>query len=427
MSTTNLRIRVLRAIGEVAPAVWDACANPGTTAACSAANRAATPAAPLQPGAGNPTLQARSASHIGEYNPFISYDFLSSLERSGSAVAKTGWRPQHLIAEGADGAVVGAAPCYLKSHSRGEYVFDGGWAEAYERAGGNYYPKLQVSVPFTPATGRRLLVAPGANADVVRAGLAEGLVQLCDRHDASSVHVTFAPQDEWDMLRARGYLQRTDQQFHWHNEGYATFDDFLAALSARKRKAIKRERRDAVANGIEIQWLTGSDLTEAMWDAFFAFYMETGSRKWGRPYLTRNFYSLVGEAMADRILLVMAKRAGRYIAGAINFIGSHGLFGRHWGAIEHHPFLHFELCYYQAIDHAIAHKLARVEAGAQGEHKLARGYMPKTTYSAHYVADPALRRAIADYLERERAYVEAAGHELTEASPFRRHFAEEVD
>jgi predicted N-acyltransferase len=222
------------------------------------------------------------------------------------------------------------------------------------------------------------------------------------------------------MLGERGFLMRTDQQFHWCNAGYATFDDFLAALSARKRKTIKRERRDALAPGIEVQWLTGSDLTETVWDRFFEFYMETGSRKWGRPYLTRAFYSLVGETMGDRVLLVMAKRAGRYIAGAINFIGSHALFGRHWGAVEHHPFLHFELCYYQAIDYAIVNRLATVEAGAQGEHKLARGYMPVTTHSAHYIADGGLRRAIDDYLKRERAYVAAAGRELAEASPFRK-------
>jgi predicted N-acyltransferase len=232
-------------------------------------------------------------------------------------------------------------------------------------------------------------------------------------------------EPEWRALGERGFLQRTDQQFHWENAGYATFDDFLGALAARKRKTVKRERREALSNGIEVQWLTGSDLTEAVWDDFFAFYMDTGSRKWGRPYLTREFFSLVGRKMADRILLVMAKRAGRYIAGAINFVGSETVFGRHWGAIEHHPFLHFELCYYQAIDFAIAKKLARVEAGAQGEHKLARGYLPVTTYSAHYIADPALRRAIADYLVRERAYIEAAGRELGAMAPFRRDLAAE--
>jgi hypothetical protein len=393
--STGLRIRVLPSLADIPAAAWDACANPG----------------------------ASSGACALPYNPFISHDFLWSLETSGSSVARTGWQPQHLVAETERGEALGVAPCYLKAHSRGEYVFDRGWAEAYERAGGEYYPKLQVSVPFTPATGRRLLVAPGHRSREAEAALAQGLVELARLRDASSAHVTFMPEPEWHFLAERGFLKRTDQQFHWENAGYATFDDFLGALAARKRKVLKRERRDALANGITVDWLTGSDLTEAAWDHFFAFYMDTGSRKWGRPYLTREFFSLVGEKMADRILLVMAKRAGRYVAGAINFIGSDTLFGRHWGAIEHHPFLHFELCYYQAIDFAIARKLARVEAGAQGEHKLARGYVPITTFSAHYIVDPALRRAIADYLVRERAYVEAAGREMSDMTPFRKDLA----
>ncbi len=318
--------------------------------------------------------------------------------------------------------IVGVAPCYLKSHSRGEYVFDRGWADAYERAGGSYYPKLQVSVPFTPAAGRRLLAGPlrPATAALGEAALAQGLIQLCSLREASSVHITFMTQTEQAALGKHGFIARTDQQFHWDNAGFATFDDFLAELSSRKRKTIKRERRDAVANDIEVKWLTGKDLTEDAWDAFFAFYMETGSRKWGRPYLTREFFSRIGATMADETLLIMAKRNGRYVAGAINFIGADTLFGRHWGAVEHHPFLHFEICYYQAIQFAIEHKLGRVEAGAQGEHKLARGYLPNTTYSAHYIADPAFRRAIDDYLVRERAYVETAGRELMAASPFRK-------
>jgi len=299
-------------------------------------------------------------------------------------------------------------------------VFDRGWAEAYERAGGDYYPKLQVAVPFTPATGRRLLVRPGPHADIAREALASGLIELCRLDEASGVHVTFATEPEFQFLGDHGFLQRTDQQFHWENSGYATFDEFLAALSARKRKTIRRERRDALANGVTVHWLSGSELTEEVWDAFSDFYMETGSRKWGRPYLTREFYSLAGEKMRDRIVLMMARRAGRWIAGAINFIGSHTLFGRHWGAVEHHPFLHFELCYYQAIDYAIAHRLKTVEAGAQGEHKIARGYMPKTTHSAHYIADPALRRAIAEYMVRERAYVAAAGAEMATMAPYRK-------
>jgi hypothetical protein len=321
--------------------------------------------------------------------------------------------------------VIGAAPCYVKTHSRGEYVFDHGWAEAFERAGGDYYPKLQVSVPFTPVTGPRLLVRPSPLAGAVRGALAEALAEITTASDLSSAHVTFLTEPEWRLLGDRGFLQRTDQQFHWANDGYASFEDFLAALSSRKRKTIRRERKDALAPGIDVHWLTGSDLTESVWDAFFAFYMETGSRKWGRPYLTREFFSLVGQAMGDRILLVMAKRAGRWIAGAINFLGADTIYGRNWGTLEHHPFLHFEICYYQAIDYAIQHGLKRVEAGAQGEHKLARGYLPSTTYSAHFIANPALRRAVADYLKRERAYVEAAGEELAAAAPFRKDLVEQ--
>jgi uncharacterized protein len=387
--TDELQIRVIPAITEIAAERWDGCANP------------------------------HANCEVIPYNPFVSHAFLAALEVSGSAAARTGWQPQHLIAE-RGGEVVGVVPCYLKSHSRGEYVFDAGWAEAYERAGGSYYPKLQVSVPFTPATGRRLLVAPGEDADLLRRALGKGLIELARMRDASSVHVTFAPRAEWELLGELGYLKRNDQQFHWENAGYATFEDFLASLASRKRKAIRRERSGALEAGIEVVRLTAKDLTEEAWDAFFAFYMETGSRKWGRPYLTRAFYSIIGETMADKVLLVMARRAGRFIAGAINFIGGDALYGRHWGAVEHHPFLHFELCYYQAIDYAIQNKLARVEAGAQGEHKLARGYMPVTTCSAHYIADPALRRAIADYLKRERAYVEAAGAELSALGPFRK-------
>jgi predicted N-acyltransferase len=415
MTDTTLRLRVVPAIGEVSAAAWDACANPAMDGALEENCRVA--------GNGSQAAQPKSQKEI--YNPFISFDFLHSLEASGSATARAGWQPQHLIAESADGRVIGAVPCYLKSHSRGEYVFDRGWAEAYERAGGQYYPKLQVSVPFTPATGRRLLVAPGAQADTTRQGLVAGLKELCRRHQASGVHVTFATEPEWHLLGAQGFLQRTDQQFHWENAGYASFDAFLEALSSRKRKTIRRERREAVAHDVSVHWLTGRDLTEDVWDAFFEFYMETGSRKWGRPYLTRKFYSLVGERMADKVVLIMAKRAGRWVAGAINFIGSDTLYGRHWGAIEHHAFLHFEVCYYQAIAFAIDRKLARVEAGAQGEHKLARGYMPTITHSAHFIADPGLRRAIADYLVRERQYVEAAGEELAAAGPFRKDLVEQ--
>jgi predicted N-acyltransferase len=367
-----------------------------------------------------PERKVASATRAYSLNPFISHEFLHSLELSKSVGRRTGWDPYHLLAENERGEIVGAVPCYLKSHSRGEYVFDRGWAEAYERAGGSYYPKLQVSVPFTPATGPRLLTRPAAQADAVRAALAAGLVALAGELEASSVHLTFLPEPQARFLAAQGFLLRTDQQFHWRNAGYAAFEDFLAALASRKRKTIRRERTEALVNGISIHWLTGKDLTEEAWDAFFGFYMETGSRKWGRPYLTRDFYSLVGERMGDRILLVMAKRAGRWIAGAINFIGPDTLYGRHWGAIEHHPMLHFEVCYYQAIDYAIARGLGRVEAGAQGEHKLARGYLPATTYSAHFIADPSLRRAVADYLKHERAHVAAEGAELAALAPFRK-------
>jgi predicted N-acyltransferase len=397
MAATQITLRVAGAIADIAPESWDACANPL-----------------VLPGAGE------TATLGADYNPFISHDFLSSLELSGSVRHRTGWQPMHLLAEGPGGELLGVAPCYAKSHSQGEYVFDHGWADAYERAGGSYYPKLQVSVPFTPASGRRLLVRPGPQADAVREALAGGLAEVCRRSSASSVHVTFLPEPEWKLLGELGYLQRTHRQFHWENAGYATFEEFLGALASRKRKTIRRERAESLAAGVTIHWLSGADLTESVWDAFFDFYMETGSRKWGRPYLTREFYSIVGEKMRDRILMVMAKRNGRWVAGAINFIGSNTLFGRHWGCCEHHPFLHFEVCYYQAIDYAIAHKLARVEAGAQGQHKIARGYLPVTTYSAHYIVDPALRRAIADFLKHERRHIEAEIEEFAEFAPFRK-------
>ena len=410
MDSSEITLEAVSSVSQIAAGEWNACANPA--------------AAPDSLAGFDSLASSDSATNSGDgskspYNPFVSHAFFSALETSGSAAARTGWGPRHLLAR-IDGEVAGIVPCYLKSHSQGEYVFDRGWADAYERAGGRYYPKLQVSVPFTPATGPRLLIRDGVDKDEIGTALASGLVALCEATKASSVHVTFAREAEWKFLATHGFLQRTDQQFHWHNQGFASFDDFLATLNSRHRKAIKRERRDAVANGITIHALTGSDLTEDAWDAFFDFYMETGSRKWGRPYLNRAFFSLIGESMADDVLLVMARRNGRWIAGAINFIGSDTLFGRNWGAIEHHPFLHFEVCYYQAIDFAIQRGLKVVEAGAQGEHKIARGYLPQTTYSAHYIADPGLRHAIADYLKRERAYVAAAGRELGEAGPFRK-------
>jgi len=378
-------------------------------------------------------LVARTVSSIAEVpeedwnacagphpNPFILHAFLSSLERSGSATAKTGWLPRHILLEDASGALIGCMPCYLKSHSQGEYVFDHGWAEAYIRAGGRYYPKLQVSVPFTPVTGRRLLVRPGEGEAEREPLLLQAAVQIAERLGVSSLHITFPTRAEWRLAGELGLLQRTDQQFHWQNEGYASFEDFLEALASRKRKAIRRERRAAVSEGIAIEWVTGRDITEAHLDAFFAFYMDTGSRKWGSPYLTRECFSLLRESMADRLLLILAKRGRRYVAGALNVIGHDTLYGRYWGGIEHHPFLHFEVCYYQAIDFAVQHKLKRVEAGAQGEHKLARGYLPSETYSAHYIADPGLRRAVGDYLKRERLEVAREIALLNEDSPYKR-------
>jgi uncharacterized protein len=410
MTSSEIALEAVSSVSQIAAADWDACANP-----------AADPVA-LNGSEARPPKDAASGACIASgsaYNPFVSHAFFAALEASGSAAPRTGWGPRHLVAR-QNGAIAGLVPCYLKSHSQGEYVFDRGWADAYERAGGRYYPKLQVSVPFTPATGPRLLIRDGADVERVGTALAGGLMGLCDATHASSVHVTFAPESQWKFLAGHGFLQRTDQQFHWHNEGYGSFEDFLATLASRHRKAIRRERRDALAEGITIHALTGKEITEDAWDAFFAFYMETGSRKWGRPYLTRAFYALIGETMAKDVALIMAKRNGRWIAGAINFIGGDTLFGRHWGAVEHHPFLHFEVCYYQAIDFAIQRGLRVVEAGAQGEHKLARGYLPQTTYSAHYIADPALRRAVRDYLKQERSYVAQAVRELAEAGPFRK-------
>jgi len=345
---------------------------------------------------------------------------LRALEESGSASRHTGWLPQHLLFEDGAGALLACMPCYLKAHSQGEYVFDHGWAEAYERAGGHYYPKLQVSVPFTPVTGRRLLIRRGVDRTECETILLQAGATLVNELGVSSLHMTFLTRDEWELAGQIGFLKRTDQQFHWRNEGYGRFEDFLDALTSRKRKAIRKERREALGDGIEIEWVTGRDLTEAHWDAFFAFYQETGSRKWGSPYLNRRCFSLIGETLADRVLLIMAMRAGRYVAGALNFIGGDTLYGRYWGGIEHHPLLHFEVCYYQAIDFAIAHKLACVEAGAQGAHKLTRGYLPVETYSAHFIADPGLRRAVADYLRRERHAVAREVALLAEESPYRR-------
>lgn len=398
--TLSPSIQVATSIAALDAAQWDACANPPGTAAG------------LVDG-------AVEGDRSGErFNPFLSHAFLQALETSGSVGARTGWSPAHVVIKDA-GRMVAAAPTYLKSNSQGEYVFDHAWADAYSRAGGHYYPKLQVAVPFTPATGRRFLVAGDQDLARRQSELAAGLRALRQEAKASSIHATFVTKAEWEAFGAQGWLQRTDQQFHFINDGYAGFDDFLTALASRKRKAIKRERRDALVSGITIEHVTGRDLREEHWDAFFKFYVDTGSRKWGRPYLNRRFFSLIGAAMPERVLLVLAKRAGRYIAGAINFIGDDALYGRNWGAIEEHPFLHFEVCYYQAIDFALQRGLSRVEAGAQGEHKLARGYRPIPTYSVHDIADKRLAAAVADYLEHERAYVGQAVDALGDHLPFR--------
>jgi predicted N-acyltransferase len=388
----SVRVHITADIGSVSAQEWDTCAASADS----------------------------SEAAGGADNPFIRHAFLQALEDSGSARRETGWQPQHLLMEDETGRLTACMPCYLKSHSYGEYVFDHGWADAYLRAGGSYYPKLQCAVPFTPVTGRRLLVREGEDRAASAALLLQAGVMLADRLEASSLHVTFPTREEWELAGSLGFLQRTDQQFHWLNEGYGGFEDFLGALTSRKRKVIRAERRRALADGIDIEWVTGNDLNEAHWDVFFSFYMDTGSRKWGSPYLTREFFSLIGETMADDVLLVLAKRGGRAIAGALNFIGRETLYGRYWGALEEHHFLHFEICYYQAIDFAIEHKLARVEAGAQGEHKLARGYLPTETYSAHWIADPGLRRAVSEYLKRERAAVAREIALLAEDSPYRR-------
>ena len=353
-------------------------------------------------------------------DPFVSHDFLHACEASGSAAPGQGWAPRHLSLRDRTDQVLGVMPLYLKGNSQGEYVFDHSWADAYERAGGRYYPKLLVAVPFTPATGPRFLNHPDTDVATVREALLQGALALVQRLGVSSLHVNFPTEPEWRAMGEAGLLRRQDIQYVWRNDGYATFDDFLAALSSNRRKTIRRERREARA-GLDIRVLTGADIAEAHWDAFFAFYMDTGSRKWGRPYLTRDFFSRVGASMADRIALVMAFRDGQPIAGALNFIGRDALYGRQWGALDEVPFLHFELCYYQAIEFAIARGLSRVEAGAQGDHKIARGYLPSPVYSAHHIADPALREPVARYLESERPAIDAEIDAMTaDLSPFRK-------
>jgi len=358
------------------------------------------------------------ASPTGD--PFVSFDFLDACEASGSAVPREGWAGRHLALRGETNRVLGVMPLWLKRHSQGEYVFDHSWAEAYERAGGRYYPKLLSGVPFTPVTGPRFLTHPDADAAPVRQALLQGAVALTERLGVSSLHVNFPTQDDWTAMGEAGLLQRQDMQYVWRNDGYATFEDFLTALSSNRRKTIRRERREARAD-LDIRVLTGADITETHWDAFFAFYQDTGERKWGRPYLTRDFFTRLGATMADRVALIMAFRDGTAIAGALNLIGRDALYGRQWGALEEVPFLHFELCYYQAIDFAIARGLSRVEAGAQGQHKIARGYLPSPVYSAHFIADPALREPVARYLEGERPAVAAEIDAISSGlSPFRK-------
>jgi uncharacterized protein len=388
----RIEITVLGGIGEIAAAEWDACAGDGR----------------------DPPV-----------DPFTTHRFLAALEDSGSVGPGTGWMPRHLVAR-SGGTTIAAMPLYAKGHSQGEYIFDHNWAHAWENAGGRYYPKLQCAVPFTPATGRRLLTRPGFEAEG-RAALLQGALTLARRSGVSGLHVTFCTAEECAWGEAAGLLARATQQFHWENRGYPDFDAFLADLASRKRKAIRRERERALEFGGEIVALTGHSIEGAHWDAFWRFYQDTGGRKWGRPYLTRAFFDRVQATMRDDALLVLARRKGRWVAGALNFIGRDTLYGRYWGCVEDHPFLHFELCYYQAIDWAIAHGLARVEAGAQGEHKLARGYLPVETHSLHWLADPGFARAVADYL---RAEARAVGEEievLTSLGPFRRCSAPEPD
>jgi predicted N-acyltransferase len=371
-------------------------------------------------------IEARVSSSVGELpagewdglagnNPFVSHAFLTALEDSGSVGPGTGWSPAPITIVDAAGRLIAALPAYLKDHSQGEYVFDHAWADAWHRAGGSYYPKLQIAAPFTPATGPRLLLADPALAPV----LLRAAEQLCEQNGLSSAHATFIEPAQVPLFEAAGWLLRSDIQFHWINRGYACFDDFLAVLSSRKRKDLRKERA-AAQDGITIRHLTGAEIRPEHWDAFWRFYQDTGARKWGRPYLTRAAFDLLGERMGDRVLLILAFAGEQAIAGALNFVGTDALYGRYWGATVDKPFLHFELCYYQAIDAAIARGLTRVEAGAQGGHKLARGYEPVQTWSAHHIVHPGFRAAVADFLERERAGVTADRNYLAERTPFRK-------
>lgn len=356
----------------------------------------------------------------GTANPFVSHCFLHALEESGSVGKASGWVPQHLALRDGAGRLLGAVPMYLKNHSQGEYVFDWGWADAYERAGGRYYPKLQAAVPFSPVTGPRLLVRPGPQADAVQRAMIGGLVEIATRYGVSSLHVTFARDADVDALAAEGFLVRHGHQFHWHNRGYGCFDDFLGDLSSRKRKNIRKERQKVAEMGISVALLNGPEIRPQHWDEFHHFYVSTYDRKWGYPYLTRDFFAMLGERMADRVGLVRAEHDGVAIAGALNLVGEDALYGRNWGCDGRYPFLHFECCYYQAIDFAIARGLATVEAGTQGPHKIQRGYLPVRTQSAHWIRDEGFREAVADFLVRERRAEAGESEHLAEMSPFRR-------
>lgn len=375
-------VEVLDAIGAVPAAEWDACA--------------------------------------GDDNPFVGHAFLSALEDSGSVGRDSGWLPRHMALKDGDGRLIGAVPLYLKGHSFGEYVFDHAWADAYERAGGQYYPKLLSAVPFTPVTGPRLLVRPGADRADTQATLTAAMLRLAEKLGVSSLHVNFPLEDEWQSLGEHGLMQRMGQQYHWENRGYGSFDDFLAALSSRKRKAIRKERREVVEAGVRLHALTGDALRAEHWDAFYRFYRSTTDRKWGWDYLSRPFFDLLHERLRDRVVLILAERDGDWVAGALNLLGRETLYGRNWGCTARFRFLHFEACYYQAIDFAIANGLKRVEAGAQGQHKLQRGYLPVATYSAHWIADPGFRRAVADFLRRERQAVGEDIEVMMDYSPFRK-------
>ncbi|KZL06723.1 hypothetical protein PsAD2_04236 [Pseudovibrio axinellae] len=408
-------LKVLSSLDEIPAIDWDALANPGAPSiSYDQQDWIVSPETTPH----ESSEKSESVSQETEFNPMLSHAFLQALEESGCVGWDAGWIPQHIYWE-ADGKPVAAIPTYAKSHSQGEYVFDHPWAEAFERAGGNYYPKLQSSIPFTPVPGRRLLISPFVNRARAVKVLTEGLKELTHRIEGSSAHLTFLTEQEWKELGDQGFLLRTDQQFHWENNGYSDFENFLNALSSRKRKSIRKERKTALEHSIEIEWITGSEITESHWDAFYEFYIDTSSRKWGSPYLNREFFSLLGERLSEHTLLIMAEREGRYIAGALNMIGNNTLYGRNWGCIEHHDCLHFEICYYQAIEFALAKGLKRVEAGAQGNHKLARGYMPSLTYSAHWIANPSLRHAVAQYLDRERDVVLQEQKILAEHGPFR--------